>query len=379
MQFLPRPTLLFCIGAVWLACVAKGGAAPAAPPADPSPLVQSYVNAVRKLNEEHARRPGKTNEDALKAKLPRAAAASLEKLLGLDASPAVLDGLSECAGAALDLDRTEDFDKIRRRLEATAPDRAKALGTTLSRPRFQLRGLRGLDARYLETFADVMDTVLAAYDDVFGFKEWSKVPGKKLRVRIHLESKIEKPPHFAPELPFHSEIDFPVVDPEVFRSPTADGKFLFYGLCHELGHVIAMWGDARREEDHHTWAHYTGVTIVEHLAAKQPAPACLAQVKDRAWRSLEGERKRLSGHAPGLEDADATLALFIQIHDRVGPGAVGSAINHLDALDQRKRIGRVRYYTFDELRAGLLATVKDKKAKQAIVDLFAQAKTKPGQ
>ena len=37
-----------------------------------------------------------------------------------------------------------------------------------------------------------------AYDEVFGFAEYSKVPGKKLRVRVHLEERITRPPHFAP-------------------------------------------------------------------------------------------------------------------------------------------------------------------------------------
>src|SRR6185503_16022492 len=174
-------------------------------------------------------------------------------------------------------------------------ERARRLGIALSRPRFLIRGLGGLSAGYLERFADVLDAILDAYGEVYGFEEWSKVPGKKLRVRLHLEEKAAGAPHFAPQFEFHSEIDYPVEDGAAFRSPTAGGKFLFYGLCHELGHLIAMWGDAKREEDHHAWAHYTGVAIVEHLARGAKDRPALSGLADVRWRSLEIERKRLEG------------------------------------------------------------------------------------
>src|SRR4029450_6105065 len=123
--------------------------------------------------------------------------------------------------------------------------------------RFLPRRIGQLQEGYLDQFAEVLDTVLTGYDEVFGFAEFSKVPGKKLRVRLHLEPEIKQPPHFAPQFPWYSEIDFPGSDPTGFRSPTPKGQFLFYGLCHELGHVIAMWGDLQTMEAHNSVAQYT--------------------------------------------------------------------------------------------------------------------------
>jgi hypothetical protein len=352
----------FTGSAVLLLCLSP---APAQSPAD---LAQAYAAAVRKVNEEHAKAPGKNRETDLAKRLPASAEKSLEQLLAAKGSPDVAGALVACGEAALDLDLVEHFDRVRARLEKEGPAQAKALGSALSRPRYVLRGLNGLDRAYLEKFAELMDAVLTAYDELFGFGEWSKVPGKKLRVRVHLEAKITRPPHFAPQFPFHSEIDFPVIDAEKFKSPTADGKFLFYGLCHELGHVIAMWGDPKHEEDHHSWAHYTGVAVVEHLSKRKqgPSPEFLKSAGDVGWRSLEKERKRLEGKAPSTEDADGVLSLLVSLHDRVGPKAIGEAINALDEKDKRLRVNRVRYYSFKELRGALLEVVKDQAARAQI-------------
>ena len=64
------------------------------------------------------------------------------------------------------------------------------------------------------------------------------------------------------------------------------------------------------------------------------------------------------------------LALLYALHDAVGPEAIGAAINHLDEKDERLRINRVRYYTFDELRDGLSATLKSKRDKKAVRELL---------
>jgi hypothetical protein len=126
----------------------------------------------------------------------------------------------------------------------------------------------------------VLDAILDTYDEVYGFREWSKVPGKRIRVRVRLVPSIDRPPYFDPSLPFHSAIDFPVVDPEKLVSPTGDGKFLFYGMCHELGHLVAMWGDRNTQEDHHAWAHYTGVVICQKLSEKRKKPESVKRLKD---------------------------------------------------------------------------------------------------
>ena len=197
------------------------------------------------------------------------------------------------------------------------------------------------------------------------------MPGKKLRVRAHLEPEIKQPPHFAPEFPWHSEIDFPVVDPTAFRSPTARGQFLFYGLCHELGHVIAMWGDLQNWEDHHAWAHYTGVTIVEHLRDRMKDQPALAGIGDVRWRSLAVERANAALQVPpSTKNYESTMALFLALHDQIGPKAIGAAINRLDTDGKSRRINRVRYYTFAELRRALAGTLTDPKQRTAAETLL---------
>ncbi|MHC4952960.1 MAG: carbon-nitrogen hydrolase family protein [Planctomycetota bacterium] len=337
--------------------------------ADPaSRLADTYADAVRKINEAHARKPAGQREADLAKRLPKKARAALDRLLRADDSAATRAALVVAGEAALDLDLIDDFGRVKKRLAKLSKVDADRLGGAVSRPRFLLRGLGGLDDKYLKSFAEVFDGILDAYDKEFGFAEWSKVPGKKLRVRVHLEKRITRPPHFAPQFPFHSEIDFPVVDPETLSSPTRDGKFLFYGLCHELGHVVAMWGDRTNEEDHHAWAHYTGVAIVEALS-KSSRPY-MKRLKDVRWRSLAKEKERLRKTAPSTADRDGVLALFIALHDTVGPKAIGAALNYLDEEDRRRRINRVRYYTFEDLRRGFRKTLKGKKDRSRVDKLL---------
>ncbi len=342
-------------------------------PASESPqakLAKVYVDAVHDLNEKHARDPGKESEDELAKKLPKPALAALQELLGEKSGPELAAALRQCLEASLDLARIDDFQKIRERLAAEDRGAAAKLDTALVRPRYLLRGVGGLDTKYLEGFAEVLDGVLGAYDEVFGFREFSKVPGKKLRVRLHLVEAITAPPHFGPEFPYHSEIDFPVIDAKELASPTSDGKFLFYGLCHELGHVIAMWDKDAQKVDFHTWAHYCGVTIVEHLAARNPAPKWMAKLRDAQWRSLAKEREAAAKNAPALDSDKGVMATWIALHDRVGPKALGDAINELDAKGEGPRVNRVRYYTFALLKKALLATVKDKDKRKAVEELL---------
>jgi hypothetical protein len=353
-------TLLLSVGLIALA----------ADPTKPPDLAKVYVEAVRELNEKHARAPGKETEEELAKKLPAAATKALEGLLAAKPSEDLGAALESVCDAAADLDRAGDFDRIRARLAELEPARADQLDRLLSRPRFVLRGENGVGESYLEGFARVFDGILDAYDEVFGFEQWSKVPGKKLRVRVHRVDAITAPPHFAPEFPYHSEIDFPVADVGSFSSPTADGKFLFYGLCHELGHVIAMWGDPRREADHHAWAHYTGVAIVEHLSSQKDAPDWMKPLRDVQWRSLAKEREAAKDVEPSLEKRENVLALLLALHERLGPRAIGEALNRLDREDRRLCVNRVRYYEFADLKTALLAATKAKERVAAIRELL---------
>ncbi|MBL8756501.1 MAG: hypothetical protein JNK15_24620 [Planctomycetes bacterium] len=341
------------------------------PAQDAAKLARDYEKAIVAVNEAHADKPVARDERELHKRLP-AAATKLPKVLAeLADAPDVRDALAVAAAAALDLDRIDDFELLQKRLAALDPPRAQQVGIAVSRPRFVAIGTQGMQTEGLTAVADVFDLVLDAYRDVFGLEAFSKVPGKKLRLRVHLEPKIERPPHFAPQFPFHSEIDFPVVDAAKFASPTKEGQFLFYGLCHELGHVVAMWGDRKNEEDRHAWAHYTGVAIVEHLAAKK-LPA-LQDLRDVRWRSLEFERKRLAAKkvVPGPVDADTVLARFLALHDAVGAKTIGEALAGLDARGKHERINRVRYYAMQDLHAAIVATKAGKAAKKAVDAAFA--------
>ncbi|MEZ6003072.1 MAG: hypothetical protein R3F33_02685 [Planctomycetota bacterium] len=326
---------------------------------DPKKDCATWCDNIEAINQKHQKSPGKLREKDLADKLSFKAKKALEALLALE-DPAVAVPLLQQAGeAALDLALVESFQAICARMEDLQPDSSDALGSAYATDRYLLRGLGGLDEDYLRHFGAVLDAILDTYREVFGFTEWSKVPGKLLRVRIHVVERIMRPPHFAPEFPFHSEIDFPVVDTDRLRSPTADGKFLLYGLCHELGHVIAMWGRPDFEEDHHAWAHYTGCVIVERLS-KRPDWEENPEFKDlgdKKWRSLDSLREEVKTTAPGFDSKDAVQAFLLKAHDELGPAALGRAINFHDEKDKRRRVNHVRFYTFEELRSGLEETV----------------------
>ncbi|MDD4870817.1 MAG: hypothetical protein PHR77_09680 [Kiritimatiellae bacterium] len=326
----------------------------------------SYADAIAKINRSHAQQPGRNKESDLVKLVPAAARTALKRVLQVKPSPALAPSLLQCGEAALDLDLIEDFGAIRARLVVVDPDAAVKLGKAVSRPRFIVRGIGDFQPGYLDTFADVCDGVLKAYDEVFGFTEFSKVPGKKLRFRVHLEPNITKPPHFAPEFPWHSEIDFPVADAAQFSSPSEQGHFFFYGLCHELGHVIAMWGDPKNMEDKHAWAHYTGVTIVEHLTESAKNQPWMARLRDAHWRALSLERAVPANQVPSsLASHGGVMAMLIALHDTVGPKMIGTALNRLDARNKNRRINLVRFYSFANFERELVAVAPDKRDKIA--------------
>ncbi|MEM1450636.1 MAG: hypothetical protein AAF726_18675 [Planctomycetota bacterium] len=333
-------------------------------------LADKYVDAIERINTNHARKPGKTTEADLAKTVPKKALRALDDLLELERGDSLDESLARCARAALDLDRVDDFVRCRDALAGRDADAASELGAAYSSERVLVLGSGGLDETYLEHFAEVVEDILEAYDEVFGFEEFSKVPGKKIRFRVHLEEQIVRPPHFAPQYPWHSEVDFPVVDAERLLSPTSDGKFLFYGLCHELGHTIAMWGDRSNEEDFHAWGHYTGVVIVDHFAKVKRAPKWHADCRDVRWRSTANELERLGDTPPGAKGRDGVLALLFALQEEVGTRAIGDAINALDREDKRLRINHVRYYTLKELEGALTDAAKKKKDRRRIAEIF---------
>lgn len=347
------------IAAIVMGVCAFPGRAVAGPAQDAA----AYATAIAKINDAHVRQPGKTKEPDLAKQLPATAKSALQRVIDAKPAPDLAPALFQCGEAALDLDLRDDFEKVRARLVTIAPDVAGKLGTAIFRPRLIVRGIGDFQESHLTTFADVCEAVLASYDELFGFAEFSKVPGKKLRFRVHLEQAITKPPHFAPEFPYHSEVDFPVADGTEFSSPSKQGHFFFYGLCHELGHVIAMWGDLKNMEDKHAWAHYTGALLVEHLTESAKAQPWMAKLRDARWRSLTLERKLPANQVPPSTATYAgVMAMFIALHDSVGPKAMGAALNQLDGQNKCRRVNHVRYYSFADFQRALTTIAPDKKA-----------------
>ena len=337
----------------------------------PQQGAQGYIDAIDRINAAHVKNPGTTRESELAKAVPHQKIVGLAKVLRENPSPVVNAALLKAGEAALDLAIEDHFNRIRKRLLETDPATAAKLGDAVFRDRFVVRGIGALDEGFLDDFADLMDAVLDSYDVVFGFAEWSKVPGKKLRVRVHLEDEIKRPPHFAPQFPYHTEIDMPVINPAGFKSPTPKGQMMFYGLCHELGHVIAMWGDRNTMEDHHAWAHFTGVVIVEHMSNQAKYNDLLSNRRDVRWRSLDLERKKPENLiARSANTKPAVMSLLIKLHDALGPKAIGDALNYMDEKSAGHRINHVRYYGFDDFQKALLAVVKDAAKQEAVKNLF---------
>lgn len=336
------------------------------------PAVERFKGAVERINERHAAKPGEAREADLARQIPARERATLGNLLALKDGDAKRRLLVEYGRAAAELDLAAELARVEKALEkidpeALAPD---PFGRYISRERFLLHAVR-VERKYAEQFAEALDGIFEAFDRTFGFSEFSKVPGKKVRVYLHGEPD-PKPPHFAPEFPYHSQIDYPVPlqHGADFTSPTRDGKFLFYGIGHELGHLLAMWGDRRTMEDHHAWAHYTGVAIVDACAKAKWA----RKLRDRQWRSLEKERKGLKDQDPSFASREGVLRLLIALHDLVGPQTIGAAFNHMEAKRMGHRINHVRYYWMKDFEQALLAVKPGRKKAKELKKLFAAAR-----
>ncbi len=331
---------------------------------DAEKIVERFEKAVDKVNRAQLASPKADDEDELANKLPASARKGLARLIGMKDGDAKWQALIAYGRQAAELDLEDDLAKIEKALEKAPESERGEFGLYISRPRFLLHAAR-TNREYAEAFADAVDGILEAYDKTFGFKEFSKVPGKKIRVLLHKEER-PRPPQFAPQYKYHSTIDFPIGNDKLFYSPTNDGKFLFYGLCHELGHLIAMWGDRNNQEDHHAWAHYTGVVIVD-ACVKAP---WAKKLKDRRWRSVDVDRKKTADVEPSAESREGVLRILIELHDLVGPKRIGDALNLMDEKRMGHRINQVRYYSLAEFQKALLAGTKKKKQKAKIKALF---------
>ena len=122
----------------------------------------AYVEAIKKINEAHARKPGTTKEDELAKKLPRSAELALKKLLAAKASDKTSEALLACGEAALDLARIYDFQSIRKRLLEIDQDVAASLGDAVVRDQLVIRGIGELEDGYLDNFAELAEGIMGA-------------------------------------------------------------------------------------------------------------------------------------------------------------------------------------------------------------------------
>jgi hypothetical protein len=132
-----------------------------------------------------------------------------------------------------------------------------------------------------------------------------------------------------------------------------------------------MWGDIRTMEDFHSWAHYTGVTIVEHLAQTAKDKPFMQNLRDVRWRSLTLERALSANQVPpSTRDAAGVMSLLLVLHDTVSPKSIGAALNRLDEQKKYTRINQVRYYRFADLRKALDEVAPAPEKRAAIAKAF---------
>ena len=141
--------------------------------AGPAQDAVAYAEAIAKINDTHARQPGKNTEADLAKSIPVSARSALQRLLATKPAPDLAPALLSAGEAALNLDQITDFNAVRERLVTVSPETALKLGTVLSRPRFIIRAIGAFDPGYLDQFAEIFDGILTGYDEVFGFKEFS--------------------------------------------------------------------------------------------------------------------------------------------------------------------------------------------------------------
>ena len=87
-------------------------------PAGPAQDAEAYTGAISKINDAHARQPGKNKEADLAKQLPPAAKSALKRVFEAKTAPELPPALLRCGEAALDLDQMDDFVAVRTKLAA---------------------------------------------------------------------------------------------------------------------------------------------------------------------------------------------------------------------------------------------------------------------
>jgi hypothetical protein len=124
-------------------------------------------------------------------------------------------------------------------------------------------------------------------------------------------------------------------------------------------------------EDKHAWAHYTGVTIVEHMSNNAAYKDVLENLRDMRWRALTLEKNKGENQVdPSLADKAGVMAMLIALHEEAGSVAIGNALNLMDKNDAGHRINHVRYYRFGDLKDALEEVIEDRDQRKAVSEVF---------
>ena len=268
-----------------------------------------FERAIEMLHQKAARSREPWTEEDLRRQVPKQHL-DLEARYEKGEDRARATAMAELALLYAELAWVERVRPLEEEIAGLDPDLARRLGRFEESEHFLARVV-GAGPEWGKAAVRLGEAAREGYEELFGLRELSKTPGKKVRILIHVDPSFERPRlYFHPGHPYHSELRYEVPDERYLR---LEGKQrIVYGFCHELGHMLAMWGEHQKvEDDRHQWAHYTGCTVVDEVYERlgnEPWPTWTAfqrraSGKARLLRQVEGQD-------PGLESDEAVLALL---------------------------------------------------------------------
>lgn len=328
----------------------------------PHPALAAFAQSIKDLHAQAIRSKKPWTETDLQKKVPSKFLALEKQIAGVRDPAKRAEALAHLALLHAEIAWTERIAPIHEMLVDLDPRLAERLGTFDASEHFIVRTV-GVNPKWGKAALTLGEAVRQGYSTVFGFDEISKVPGKRIRVLVHVDASHKGHRLFFHPTPlYHGEMRLLAPTEE---SLTLSGRArIVYGFCHELGHMVAMWGEyGKVEDDKHAWAHYTGSLIVEAVydsLGNEPWPTWTA-----FQRRVSGKArllKEIDGKAPGRGDADAVAALFYALGEELGTTSYGAAWKWLDEKKRIRRVNNVPYLWLDDLRDALLATSPADKA-----------------
>lgn len=361
-----------------LACLFPGGSSTARgedllvfPQRPVDSQLAELAKAIESLHRQALRSKAEWTEEDLRQKIPSRYLKLDARYLALKDSEAKARALAELALLYAELawvERIRPLSEALRKIDAKLADR---LGHFEESKHFLAR-VAGADAKWAEAAVKLGEAAREGYLARFGFRDISKVPGKKIRIVIHLDPAIAQTRlYFHPTPLYHGEIRYEIPD-EKFLT-VSGGRRVVYGICHELGHMLAMWGDyfKKIEDDHHAWAHYTGCHVVEEVYERlgnSPWPTWTAF--QRKASGLERLRKEVEGVKPGKGSREGVLAILDAVGEDLGTKIYGEAFAWLEKQKRFRRINNVPYLWLKDLEEALTRVAPREKAAR-VREIFA--------